>query len=309
MAWFTFTDSSGGTFLIRLSDLAQIEHARALIAGTELDDARVAGTVVKTPAAYNIGWSYHLRDIFFFEVSTEVGDSTMRYIESHLRQVGGALLPGNVWTPWTSVLTGELARSSGSAGNDTVEGTGAADILFGRAGDDSLLALAGNDYLVGEAGRDSLSAGDGNDKLHGGQGADRLAGGGGADYLLGGMDSDVISAGRDDARDLIAYGSKDELNAADRVFQFDFKGDVSELLWDRIDLRRIDADAVRAGNQAFRFVESFETAGAGEPAGQVRAVRLGTDTRVQIDFNGDNAADAFIIVRDVTALTEADFLL
>jgi hypothetical protein len=309
MAWFTFTDASGGTFLVRLTDPSQSAHARGLIAGTEVDDARIAGTVVKTAVPYNIGWSYHLQDIFFFEVSAEVGDSTMRYIESHLNQVGGALLPGSVWTPWSSVLTGELSPSSGGSGSDALEGSGAADILFGRAGDDTLLALAGNDYLIGQAGLDSLFGGDGDDKLDGGSGADELRGSGGEDYLVGGRGADRISAGNDNARDLIAYGSAEELSSTDKIFQFDFKDDASELLWDRIDLRRIDADVPRGGNQAFRFVESFETAGTGEPAGQVRALNQGADTRVEIDFNGDSATDAFIIVLGVALLTEADFLL
>src|SRR5688572_14096590 len=138
MAWFTFTDASDEKFVIRLTNPADISHARELLAGTETSDPLIAGTVVKEQVPYNIGWSYHIQDIFFFEVSTEVGDSTMRYIEKHLAQVGGALLPGSVWTPWSSVLTGELSPSSGNSGSDTLEGSGAADILFGRAGNDSL---------------------------------------------------------------------------------------------------------------------------------------------------------------------------
>ena len=96
MAWFTFTDSSNEIFLVELHDRELVSHARKLLDGTETSDALIAGIVIKTPTDYNIGWSYHLapKSIFFFEFSTEVGDSTMRFIEDHLAEVGGDLLPG-----------------------------------------------------------------------------------------------------------------------------------------------------------------------------------------------------------------------
>ena len=104
MAYFTFTDASRETFVIRLDDPDLIAHARALLAGTATDEARIGGIVTKKPADYGIGWSYHLDpdSIFFFDMSTEVGDSTMRYIEDHLDEIGGHLLPGSVWTGWSS---------------------------------------------------------------------------------------------------------------------------------------------------------------------------------------------------------------
>jgi len=309
MAWFTFTDASRERFVIRLTDPADIAHARGLLAGTETSDSRIAGTVVKEPTSYNIGWSYHIEDIFFFEVSTEVGDSTMRYIEKHLAQVGGALLPGSVWTGWSSDLVAELDPSHGSAGNDSLEGTDQADIVFGKSGDDTVLSFAGNDYLIGGTGHDTLVGGSGNDKLAGGRAADRLEGGTGADILVGGQGADHLFAGLDDNQDRIVYGSKAELSATDQVFQFDFKGSASEVLHDRIDLRPMDADADRRGDQALRFVEVFSAAGPGQSDGQLRVVDQGARQRVEIDFNGDNLADAFIVVRDVESLSQADFFL
>ncbi len=309
MAWFTFTDASDEKFVIRLTNPADISHARGLLAGTETSDPLIAGTVVKEQVPYNIGWSYHIQDIFFFEVSTEVGDSTMRYIEKHLAQVGGALLPGSVWTGWSSALVAELDPLHGSAGNDSLEGSHRADIVFGRAGDDSVLSFAGNDYLIGGAGLDTLGGGSGNDKLNGGAAADRLKGGTGADILVGGRGADELYAGPDDDKDRIVYGSKAELMETDQVFQFDFKGSVSEVLHDRIDLRSIDADADRGGDQALRFVDVFATAGAGQADGQLRVVDQGAGRRVEIDFNGDNLADAFIVVRNVESLSQADFFL
>jgi Ca2+-binding RTX toxin-like protein len=309
MAWFTFTDASDETFVIRLTDTAFVSHARGLIAGTETADPRIAGTVVKTGVPYNIGWSFHLTDIFFFEISAEVGDSTMRYIEEHLDEVGGALLPGSLWTGWSSTLVEELEAQQGGAGNDSLAGSGAADVLFGRAGDDSLLGRAGNDHLIGGEGRDGLLGRSGEDKLAGGAGVDTLRGESGADVLVGGAGIDYVFAGLDDYQDLIAYGSKARLAATDRIFQFDGRSDAQEAVWDRIDLRSIDTDAGIDGDQAFRFVASFAAAGPGEPVGQLRLVDHGADVTVVFDFNGDNAVDARILVRGVGSMSEADFFL
>ena len=176
MAWFTFTDASEETFVARIDDPDVIAHARELLAGTETADPLIGGIVVTQPAPYNIGWSYHLdpESIFFFEFSIEVGDATMRYIEEHVDEVGGAFLPGSRWTPWTSVLLEELQARSGGADRDLLVGTIKADLLFGKAGDDRLLGAAGNDHLVGGSGRDKAFGGQGDDKLGGGAGNDRL---------------------------------------------------------------------------------------------------------------------------------------
>jgi Ca2+-binding RTX toxin-like protein len=308
MAWFTFTDASAEIFVIRLADPVAVSHARALIAGTETADARVGGTVVKTGVPYNIGWSFHLEDIFFFEISAEVGDSTMRLIEADLDAVGGAFLPGSLWTGWTSALVDELQPAHGTTGNDGLQGSGNSDIIFGAAGDDILIGLAGDDHLIGGDGRDSLIGRRGEDKLAGGAGADTIRGGSGADVLVGGPGSDLVAAGLDDDQDLIVYGTRAQLQMADQIFQFDRKN-AAEAVWDRIDLRSIDADQEWVGDQAFRFVGSFAAAGAAEPEGQVRVVDRGADVSVVFDFNGDNTADARIVVRGVGSLSEADFLL
>ena len=124
MPWFTFKDASDEIFAFRLTDPALVAHARALLAGAEFDQ-QIGGTVVKTPAAANVGWSYHLADAFFFEISTEVGDSTMRYVKEHLPEIGGYLLPGSVWTGWSSTVVDELRASSGTVGADTLAGSAA----------------------------------------------------------------------------------------------------------------------------------------------------------------------------------------
>ncbi|HEV2745667.1 MAG TPA: hypothetical protein VGW34_00020 [Allosphingosinicella sp.] len=207
MPYFTFTDSSNETFVVRLTDPDQIAHARALLAGTETGDARIGGTITKAPAEYNIGWSYRLEpdDIFFFEASTEVGDSTMRYIENHLGAVGGHLLPGSVWTGWSSELTGELKVRAGDGGTDFLRGSSDADLLLGRGGSDLLLGRGGDDHLAAGSGADAAYGGDGNDKIGGGSGIDLLFGGDGDDFLSGDGGSDVLDGG--DGRDTFLIGA------------------------------------------------------------------------------------------------------
>lgn len=201
MAWFTFTDASTETFVVRLDDAAEVGHARGLLAGTETADFLIGGQIVKSSADYNIGWSYHLdpKSIFFFEISAEVADSTMRYIEMHLRAVGRGLLPGNVWAGWTSVLTDELKPNIGTSSDDLLSGSAEADILFGRAGHDRLFGGGSSDHLIGGTGRDVACGGEGKDKLAGGEGDDVLRGGNGRDVLAGGPGDDRLwgEAGND----------------------------------------------------------------------------------------------------------------
>jgi Ca2+-binding RTX toxin-like protein len=246
MAWFTFTDASNETFVVRLEDPSEIAHARALLAGTETSDPRIGGTVVKAEAAYNIGWSYHLdpESVFFFEIATEVGDSTMRYIEDHLDEVGGELLPGSVWTGWSSVLLDELQAKAGGAGADMLVGSPGADILFGKPGNDCLFGRSGDDHLVagagddkdfgglgddklgggagddillGDRGRDILVGGSGDDRLHGGAGQDRLDGGAGDDRLAGGGGSDIFVFAAGAGADTISRFADGRGRADDRV--------------------------------------------------------------------------------------------
>ncbi len=154
MPFFSFTDASGETFVFRLTEAEQVSQARAILDGTVTDAVHVAGTVVKTPIAANIGWSFHIdpASVFFFEFSIEVSDSTMRLIENDLDAVGGAFLPGGVWTGWSSELVAELETVRGTNEADDIALKDVADpIAFGRGGDDTISGSAGQDHIVGGA--------------------------------------------------------------------------------------------------------------------------------------------------------------
>jgi hypothetical protein len=116
VAYFAFKDSSeAGLFVFELNDAAKIAEARTILAGNETHKVHVSGTIVKSKASYNTNWNYHFApdSIAFFEVATEVCDSTMRYVEDHLSDVGGAFLPKNHWCPWSSKLVKEVSPEMG----------------------------------------------------------------------------------------------------------------------------------------------------------------------------------------------------
>jgi Ca2+-binding RTX toxin-like protein len=200
----------------------------------------------------------------------------------------------------------------GSYGNDTIWGSAGANTINGENGNDTLSGLGGDDILKGDDGNDRLLGGDGDDQLYGGlgndillggAGGDRLFGDEGADTLIGGLGSDTIEAGPggvDTSRDVVRYESLKDSGATAATRD--------EILWfkpgqDKIDLSKIDANLGLKGNQAFKVVTGFTKA-----FGEVRLVKSGNDTLVQIDGDKDNSIDMTILVKNAH-LTKADFIL
>lgn len=196
VAWFAFTDGFD-TGIVRIADPATVAHAREQL---PLGSAglRVGGTLIPESAPWSIGWSHRFDpdNVFLFEASTEVGDSTFRLIEEYWGTLGADFLPGRVWTPWGSHLLEELEVIRGSADSDRLAGTLGGDLILGRAGSDGLVGGDGDDHLAGGGGDDLLRGQRGADKLDGGAGDDRLEGGGGRDTLVGGRDDDLLIGGR-----------------------------------------------------------------------------------------------------------------
>lgn len=119
------------TFIVKLSDPAKIQKARDILGGNQTAGRHISGLIVKEAACYNPPWSFHLdpQSIEFFDSAIEVCDGSMGYIETHLDEVGGALLPGNRWCSWGSRLVKEIAPPTC---NDGVANVSAAD--YSRVG-------------------------------------------------------------------------------------------------------------------------------------------------------------------------------
>lgn len=110
-AYFVFNDGKDD-FVFKLTDPARIQEARDILSGKENAKKHVMGLVVTRRADYNRAWHYHLdpASVSFFQTAIEVCDSTARFVEDHLAEVGGSFLPGNRWCPWSSKLVREIPR-------------------------------------------------------------------------------------------------------------------------------------------------------------------------------------------------------
>lgn len=204
-----------------------------------------------------------------------------------------------------NLLIGSAGKNvlQGFGGNDTVSGHAGDDRLQGGSGKDRLDGGSGNDSLKGDGGNDTMIGGTGHDSLWGGTGADRLEGGTGNDTLKGdsGNDRIVGGQGRDkmwggSGADMFVFTTVQESRVGsqrDVIYDFQSGRDV-------IDLRGIDANELRKGNQAFSWIGTkgpflhpdeaasvFLTAGFTGRAGELRydrGILMG-------DTDGDGRAD------------------
>ena len=151
-------------------------------------------------------------------------------------------------------------------------------IIGGREGSNSLFALGGNDTLMG-----------------GGQ-ADTLDGGSGNDLLVGGRGQDVLIGGPGD--DIYRFASTlDSRKAAPDVI-------VGITNTDTIDLRAIDANINKDGNQPFAIVDAFS-----HKAGEMTLTydSVSHYTSIAMDVDGDAKADMIILLDGAGATDHSDF--
>lgn len=184
----------------------------------------------------------------------------------------------------------------GNFGNDLIAGGFGADRLYGGKGSDVLSGGPGNDIVAGGSGGDTLIGGSGGDILNGGPGGDRIAGEGGADLLYGGAGPDVLIGGN--GTDQFVFRSLAEAgDGALRDVIIDFQP-----MLDHVNLRGIDADFVRPGNQAFAFIGGAAFSGTpGELAYRGGVLRG--------DVNGDGRADFQIDIGNSVLLGADDIFL
>jgi hypothetical protein len=145
--------------------------------------------------------------------------------------------------------------------------------------------LTGIEGAVGSGAADTFTGDGGRNFFHGAGGPDRYTLGGGRDVV----DVDV---------DLAAHSGP---GSAARDVVTDFAPGVDDL-----DLTGIDADATRAGDQAFRFVG---TAGLGTRPGAVGYVVSGGNTIVRASTDADSTAELEIQLAGIVTPTVDDFYL
>ncbi len=185
-----------------------------------------------------------------------------------------------------------IENLEGSTRNDTLTGDDGANAIFGGAGNDVVTGNGGNDVLNGFTGSDIVSGGAGDDVIDGGMtGAlgeiDTLSGGAGADRFF----FETLGASW--------TGSNDQIL------------DFSSLEGDKIDIHGvflnggapvIGLSPVFIGGAAFTGV-----------AGQLQVIKtfgdIGVNQLVNVDWDGNGAADFTVAVTSDALLTASDFIL
>jgi Ca2+-binding RTX toxin-like protein len=139
---------------------------------------------------------------------------------------------------WPASVGHPAETCLGETGHDRLDGGAGHDRLYGNSGNDTVAAGTGDDSLWGSTGQDRLDGGSGNDSLKGDAGNDWVIGGLGRDKLWGGS-----------GRDVFDFNSVEESKVgSQRDIIYDFRSGQ-----DRIDLRGIDANELRKGNQKFSW--------------------------------------------------------
>ena len=179
-----------------------------------------------------------------------------------------------------------IENATGGSAGDVLRGNDGANLLRGNGGNDRLSGNAGADYLVGGSGRDSLHGGSGADTLLGGAGADKLVGGGGADIFRFHAGSSTPAAA-------------DGIRAGGGAIAFQGAGTAGG---DRIDLRPIDADTGRDGNQTFKWGGQSQ-----KGTGHVWLANEGSNTAIRANTDTDAAAEFKLLIADGTGISAGDY--
>ncbi|MEO1734186.1 MAG: M10 family metallopeptidase C-terminal domain-containing protein, partial [Pseudomonadota bacterium] len=149
----------------------------------------------------------------------------------------------------------------------------------GGAADEYVVAVvAGDDLIDGGQGNDTLNGGFGDDTLIGGLGTDEMAGDYGSDVFVF---NEVSEMGRGATRDVLT----------------DFQRGM--------DL--IDVSAISSGAFSFVGLSGFTSSGTMEIS--FRLLAGGTTALVEFDENGNGNANGQLLLRGVTDLDAADFIL
>jgi Ca2+-binding RTX toxin-like protein len=162
-----------------------------------------------------------------------------------------------------------------ASGAIEITGDGQNNRLSGNILANQIRGKGKRDLLIGDLGDDILRGGKGDDRLNGGEGADILIGGHGADRFRYSalIDSTV------ERSDTLQFGRRDQ-----------------------IDLRQLDANTTRKGNQAFSFIADAKFSGQ---AGELRLF----ESRLLADVDGDRQADFALNLRSNQAFSSDVLML
>ncbi|MGO4388427.1 cadherin domain-containing protein [Microvirga sp. 2YAF29] len=190
-----------------------------------------------------------------------------------------------------------IVRVTDKAGaiHDEVLTLGVGDVLV-----ENVAGSASADRIYGGAGNDRISSGNGNDFIDAGAGRDKIDGGRGNDRIIGGAGQDTMTGGA--GRDVFVFNEKDTGTTRGRA---DYITDFSGSAGDRLDLRAIDANTTRKGNQNFSFIGNDDFT----KAGQVRYEKAGNYTYVYFNTDNDKAAEGVIKLKGALDLQKSWFVL
>jgi Ca2+-binding RTX toxin-like protein len=147
-----------------------------------------------------------------------------------------------------------------------------------------LIGSGAAEIIAGNRAANQLLGLGGRDLIAGGGGGDTIAGGRGADTIKGGLGADVF---------VYARAAESTAGAPDTIRDFGRGAD------------RIDLSGLVPGKLKYRGGAPIDG------ANQVRVIADGGDTIVEVNLDGDLAADMRIVLADIGpgALTRGDFLL
>ncbi|HTH79831.1 MAG TPA: DUF4347 domain-containing protein [Ramlibacter sp.] len=233
--------------------------------------------------------------------------------------------------------TSESVTSAGVAPSTTATGTSGNDVITGGVGDDVLDGGKGRDTMIGGAGNDTYYVDNRGDVVveNNGEGVDTvyssvsyalpdnvdnlvLSGKGGsgigndldnvitgndrANALSGGLGADTLTGGA--GADKFVFTSVADSPAGQGTY--DVITDFSVTEHDRIDLRQIDADVVKDGDQRFTFIgtDAFSSTDA---TGELRFDPV--THMLYGSVNADANPEFAVQLTGVTELTKHDFVL
>ena len=116
---------------------------------------------------------------------------------------------------------------TGNELNNTIYGSGGANLLQGLDGNDTIHANSGNDTLVGGEGNDILNGDTGDDRLQGDAGNDTLNGGAGVDDMAGGTGNDSYTV--DNAGDLVHENAGEGVDTVNASVDYTLTSEVENL--------------------------------------------------------------------------------